>query len=127
MIKRVRAIIYNPETKHYYLIKRIKDNLEYSVFVGGGIENNETEVEAITREIQEEFGPDFKFSIQGLNSVIQDEAFYDVITTSALPQTIFGIEKIRENKHNQYLPIKVKELFGHNIKPESYLKGDFVK
>lgn len=52
--KRVRAIIIKQGS--VLLIKRVFDDREYWVFPGGGVELNETNKEALSRECWEELG-----------------------------------------------------------------------
>jgi len=54
MRKSSRAIII--ENNKIYLIKRYKNGKTYWVTPGGGIEDNETPIDALTREIIEELG-----------------------------------------------------------------------
>lgn len=49
---RVAGIVLNKN--QVLLMHRIKDGKEYYVFPGGGVENNETDEEALIREIKEE-------------------------------------------------------------------------
>lgn len=56
MRTRVRAIIIKDE--NIILIKRTKKDEIYFVFPGGGVEEGETEKEALVREIKEELGLD---------------------------------------------------------------------
>ncbi|MCX6784359.1 MAG: NUDIX domain-containing protein [Candidatus Komeilibacteria bacterium] len=85
------------------LMRRIKDGREYYVFTGGSIENNETEEEALKREIKEEANLSiveaerlFEIENQGRQEV------YYLITEFAGTPEIKSPEKERMSQQNQY-------------------------
>jgi ADP-ribose pyrophosphatase YjhB (NUDIX family) len=104
------------------LMRRVKDGREYYVFPGGSIENNETEEEALKREIKEEtnlsIGESKKlFEIENQG---RREVYYLITEFTGMPE-IKSPEKERMSEQNQYYLewIKlsvVKEL--NNLYPE---------
>lgn len=74
--KSVRAIILKDEG--IILIHRIKNDSEYYVFPGGGIENSETYEQCVVREVMEEIGINIKPLKQSYINETEDkiEVFY---------------------------------------------------
>lgn len=87
------------------LMRRIKKDQEYFVFPGGGIEQNESDKDAIIREVKEEISLDTKidkllFEIENRG---QQELYFLIKEFSGIPK-LGGPEKKRMNKDNQYYP-----------------------
>ena len=79
----VRGVIFSGENK-IILLKRIKNGKEFYVFPGGGIDEGETNEEALRREIFEEVGAkikDIKF-LSTYEMPKQHETFYTCTMTS---------------------------------------------
>jgi len=103
MDKRVAAII--TKDNKILLMHRIKDGQEYFVFPGCGIKENESEEDAIIREIKEELLLDAKidklaFQIENRG---QEELYFLIKEFSGTPK-LGGPEKERMDKNNQYHP-----------------------
>ena len=103
MDKRVCAIII--KDNKILLMRRIKDGQEYFVFPGGGIKENESEEDAIIREVKEELSLDAKidkllFQIENRG---QEELYFLIKEFSGIPE-LSGPEKERMNENNQYYP-----------------------
>jgi 8-oxo-dGTP pyrophosphatase MutT (NUDIX family) len=60
--KRVRAVII--ENNSLLLVHRIKKDRDYYVFPGGGVEEGETDKDALVREVMEELGVVVEVGIQ---------------------------------------------------------------
>jgi len=80
-MKRVRAIII--KDNKVLTIKRTKPDETYWVIPGGGVENKETNEEALIREIKEELGVDIKIDklilemdSKKIETINQKEYFY---------------------------------------------------
>jgi len=117
-----RALVITPENK-ICLIKRNKHNQDYWVTPGGGIEPNETPLEAITRELREEIGAQLSESSCQLAFKRESDGgnLYFFICHETEPRTIpEGPEHKTYNPDNRY---EVKDLFfqelsGINLLPE---------
>ena len=103
MDKRVCAIII--KDNKILLMHRIKDGQEYFVFPGGGIKENESEEDAIIREIKEELSLDAKIDKLAfqMENRGQEELYFLIKEFSGTP-TLGGAEKQRMNENNQYYP-----------------------
>ena len=104
---RVAAIII--KDNKILLIHRIKNGQEYYVFPGGGVKEEESLEEAISREIKEELTLDIKlfkqiFSITNQN---QEEHYFLVEDFDGTP-ILNGEERERMNENNQYMPTWIK-------------------
>jgi len=84
---------------------RIKNGQEYFVFPGGGIKENESEEDAVIREVKEELSLDTKidklaFQIENRG---QEELYFLIKEFSGTPK-LGSPEKERMNENNQYHP-----------------------
>lgn len=90
---------------------RFKDGVWYYAFAGGGVEEGETEEEAVIRELKEELDIDVKvdkllfhqFVQRSKNDKISDHYFYLITQFSGVPK-LSGPEKERSTEDNQYHP-----------------------
>ena len=103
MDKRVCAIII--KDNRILLMHRIKNGQEYFVFPGGGIKENESEEDAVIREVKEELSLDTKidklaFQIENRG---QEELYFLIKEFSGTPK-LGSPEKERMNENNQYHP-----------------------
>lgn len=99
---RVAAIII--KDSKILLLRRLKDGLEYFVFPGGGVEDDESLEEAAKREIKEELGIDIvldRLAFQ-LNNRGDKESYFLVKEFSGIPE---WIEKEKFTENNQYYPV----------------------
>lgn len=98
--KVARGIIIKKEK--ILLIHRNKNNRDYYVLPGGGIEENETPEEAIIRELKEELGLDF---CVGENIELQDDlnqGYYFIVKDFSGTLQLGGPELERQNENNIY-------------------------
>jgi len=110
--KRVSAVII--KDNKVLLIKRLKPNLEYFTFPGGGIEENESIELALKREVKEELSLNVKkftllFKLEdqyedaynNMHKGNQYEYYFRINNYEGNPE-IGGPERERMNKQNQY-------------------------
>lgn len=112
------------------LIKRIKDDIEYYVIPGGGIENNENIIDATKRELKEEANIDVKLirenPLYTLNETNRKQYFMIIEKVSGEISIGSGPEYTSKNykKHGEYLPvmIELKDIIDGNInlKPNEF-------
>lgn len=104
------------------LMRRIKNDQEYFVFPGGGVEENESLEEALRREMKEELSIDIEnpkliFELEnqfgdqygGQMKGYPNEHYYLIKSFSGKPE-LGGPEKERINNQNQYIVEWVKLL-----------------
>ena len=100
---RVSAIII--EDNKILLIHRKKNGEEYWVFPGGGVEDFETVVEGLIREVKEETNQDiikYKFAFNSFNEASnKDEPFYYCEISDGEPE-IVGEETEKHSPENWY-------------------------
>ena len=91
------------------LMRRIKNNQEYYVFPGGGVEKGESAEEAAIREIKEELSLDIKIDklLFEIENQGRQEYYYLIKEFSGQPW-LGGEEKQRMNENNQYYPVWVE-------------------
>lgn len=120
MKKRAGVVVYNLMEKSIVLMKRVKNGNIYWVIPGGGVEDNETELEAGIRETYEEIG------IKITNASLIKKAFdfenhsYFLLELGYSPVLrIIGEEKSRETENDQYQLnwVEVNSLSELNIVP----------
>lgn len=94
----------------FLLIHRVKPHEDYFTFPGGAIEEGESEIDALRREMQEELSiSDIQFrKVFELTNRGNQEHWYFVDGFRGVP-IIGGPEKERMNEQNQYL-IEYKSL-----------------
>lgn len=108
--KRAVGIIIKNE--RLLLFHRFKNGVWYYAFAGGGVEEGETEEEAVVCEMKEELNIDVKvekllfsqFVARNLGDEKRKHFFYLITEYSGRPK-LSGPEKIRTNKDNQYHPV----------------------
>ncbi|MEK7574443.1 MAG: NUDIX domain-containing protein [Patescibacteria group bacterium] len=96
------------------LMKRVKPNLEYFVFPGGGVEKNESLDDTLKREVKEELSLDikkwrllfnlenqFKDSYNNMHLGNQKEYYFTIEEFTGTPE-LGGPEKEKMNEQNQY-------------------------
>jgi 8-oxo-dGTP diphosphatase len=102
---RVTAVFKNKDQA--LLIHRFKNGNEYWVAVGGGMEDGETEEEALVREVLEETSlkiTDFK-KVKTLKAEFDDlYPVYLCQTDSYAKISLGGPEKEKYSENNQYIP-----------------------
>ncbi len=107
MDKRIssRAIIIENDKLIAFFRRKIKDGIikEYYAIPGGGLENNESLEENVTRELKEEF--DVDINILGYVEKVEDDIsithYFHCEITNGTP-TLSGVEKGRFNENNYY-------------------------
>lgn len=118
----VRGIIY--DDSQLLLIRRIRSDREYYVFPGGGVENRETLLEALNRELIEEIGVKTRF-IKELYTLVTDERIEHYMLCQYVSGD-FGMGKGPEytseeyKSHGEYHPVKIKvsDIANYNVVPE---------
>lgn len=122
---RVRAIIIKDNS--LLLIHRVREDKEYWVFPGGGVEEGETEKEALIREAREELGVDIVIGQQFTSSELnvnsasaQREVFYFCIIIGGCLGSGTGTEFSQSNSKGTYKLewIDLSRISLHNILPE---------
>lgn len=93
------------------VFKRFKDGEWYYAFAGGGVEEGETEGEAVVREMKEELSIDVKVDKLLFKQFVtrnrRDEGrnhYFFLITEFSGEPKLSGPEKKRSNENNQYYP-----------------------
>jgi 8-oxo-dGTP diphosphatase len=122
MRKRVAAIII--KDNDIILLYRKKNQQTYYVFPGGGVEANETEEQALIREVNEELGlvisvkNEFHRAFYNLPLINeQEETFYFCEIISGVPGTGTGREFQLNDENNIYIvlnPFHLKHLLRKN-------------
>ena len=84
----VEAIIFrrNGDTVEYLLLKRLPDRNGFWQPVTGGLEEGETQTEALRREIKEETG------IKNLIRVIEDLYYFEFSNPNLNQEYVYGVE-----------------------------------
>ena len=105
MRNRAGVIIYCKSEEKILLIKRIKNDAQYWVIPGGGVEANETYEEAARREIKEELGLLFDELTEGITIEKENciDKYYITLVDIITDFSIQGEEKNRSNEANQYI------------------------
>ena len=105
MRNRAGVIIYCKSEEKILLIKRIKNDAQYWVIPGGGVEANETYEEAARREIKEELGLLFDELTEEKKKKKENciEKYYITFVDIITDFSIQGEEKNRSNEANQYI------------------------
>ena len=120
---RAGVILYNLKTKQLLLIHRWKNGKEYFVIPGGGVNFNETVLQAAQREIREELGwalseKKLKTAFSFQNTDKLEVYFFTEISDRPAP-AIQGEELFRSHHYNRYQPewIMIDELDQLNLQP----------
>ena len=119
---RDRGSVIIIEDEKVLLIKRIRENLIYFVFPGGGIENRETPEESAKREALEELG--LKVKIKECISKVEfngTQYFFRAQIVSGVLGTGSGDEYTEKNMdRGKYFPlwIDIKSLSSIDVRPK---------
>jgi len=107
MFKRVAGVIIKDNI--ILLMRRVRDEREYYIFPGGGVEENESIEEAIIREIKEELSinPEIEKLLFEIENQGRQEYYY-LIKEFSGQLKLGGEEKQRMNENNQYYPVWIK-------------------
>lgn len=110
-----RAVGIILKDKKLLVFHRFKGGCWYYAFAGGGVEEGETEEEAVVREMKEELSIDVKVDKLLFNQPVQRtprdekrEHYFFLITEFSGEPKLSGPEKERTNKENQYHPIWIR-------------------
>jgi len=136
MIHRVRAIII--EDNKLLTIKRVKKDLVYYVFPGGGVEKDEDFESAMKRECKEELGVNIEivnnFTSErfDINNIEQLEHFYVCKIFSGELGTGDGPEYDENSEYEGTHEIKwinVKDLLNYDLRPSNIVLKliDYIK
>ena len=121
MRRRAGVIVWSGD--EVLLIQRIKGDWQYWVIPGGGIDEDETSLEAACRELREDLElvvqQDQLQMVCQITSQGNDETYYQ-IEIEKKEFVIHGEEKERSNEKNVYIPtwIRKDELQELDLKPE---------
>lgn len=122
MRKRAGVIIFCKSKDKVLLIKRVKQDMQYWVVPGGGVENGESFENAARREISEEIGYFIKELLEGITISKEDsiEKYFVALVDHTYHFVIQGEEAKRNNESNQYILewVTVDELEKINLLPE---------
>ncbi|ASP37805.1 DNA mismatch repair protein MutT [Bacterioplanes sanyensis] len=122
MKPRACALILN-ESQQILLIHRIKNDREYWVFPGGGIEAGETAEQAVIREVKEETSLIAKSVALVFEQFNADrkESYFSVDIASGKVELGNGPEKLKQSRSNFYAPqwVDVAKLKAINLQPEA--------
>ena len=115
---RAGVILYNLKTKQLLLIHRWKNGKEYFVIPGGGINLNETVLQAAQREIREELGWTLSEKVLKPAFPFQNTDKLEVYFFTAI-SAIQGEELLRSHHYNRYQPewIMIDKLDQLNLQP----------
>jgi len=107
-----RAVGIIVKNNKLLVFHRFKDGEWYYAFAGGGVEEGETEEEAVIREMKEELSLDVKVGSLLFHQFVKRnskdtgrEHYFFLITEFSGKPKLSGPEKIRTNKDNQYHPV----------------------
>ncbi len=117
---RVRGILV--ENDKILLLRRVKNDIEYWVIPGGGVEKGETEIEALKREMKEETGFDVEvgeYSFENNHDGMTSRCY--LIKSWDGELCLGGPEKMQMNGSNQYFLewVKIEELDKINVFPKN--------
>lgn len=128
--KCVRGIIYKDD--EIFFIHRIKNNDEYYVFPGGGIEHGETELDGLSREIMEEIGAIIE-PIKTIYVIEQEDRIEKFILCKYISGSFVDAngpewtsEEYKSHGSYEQTLIKINVLKNYNIVPEK-IKNQFFK
>jgi len=125
----VRGIIYKND--EIFFIHRIKDNDEYYVFPGGGIEPGETELEGLKREAMEEIGAIIE-PIKTIYVIEQEDRIEKFILCKYISGNFedangpeWNSDEYKSHGSYEQTLIKINDLKNYNIVPEKIRKQFF--
>lgn len=122
-----RALILTKENK-ILLLKRSKKGLKpYYVTPGGGIEENESSLQALIRELKEETGSSvtdicFLFHLDDVDKKNSVDFYLVKEVSRAVPTGIEWQQSTEENKYELY-EADIEELSDLNLKPDVVKKA----
>lgn len=118
----VRGIVIKGD--EMFFIHRIKNDEEYYVFPGGGIEEDETESEGLDRELMEEIGVKVE-QIKSIYKLEQEERVEKYILCKYLSGNFkdangpeWNSEEYKSHGFYEQVSIKINDLEKYNIVPE---------
>lgn len=125
----VRGIVIRED--EIMFIHRIKNDDEYYVFPGGGIEENETEIEGLNRELMEEIGMIVN-PIKTLYTIESEDRIEKFILCHYISGDFkdangpeWTSEEYKSHGSYEQVAIKISELENYNIVPEKIRKVFF--
>ncbi|MEG0022121.1 MAG: NUDIX domain-containing protein [Bacilli bacterium] len=118
----VRGIVIKND--EIFFIHRIKNNEEYYVFPGGGIEYGETDIEGLNRELMEEIGTIVE-PVKALYNIEQEDRIEKFILCKYISGDFndangpeWTSEEYKSHGSYEQVSIKISELSKYNIVPE---------
>lgn len=123
-----RAVVYSNDNKDsFYLIYRRKNGKEYYTLPGGGIEDSESPLEAVKREVMEETGITLKDNIQELGSLEFDNIIFYIYEGIELEKGKFTGKEMQNTNPDNYYELQLHKVSDiPNLDLKSTMHKEFI-